>query len=280
MSDENSKAENTARRDRTFLLTVFLAFIVSGLMLSTKPSVPASDSGSAALESEATELPDFSKIKNVKDKKRTFFSFLLPKVERINNAITKQRRELHDIALVVEKNKPLSDQQQGTLDDLAVDYKVDRSADTEAKIRVLQRRIDIIPVSLVLSQSATESAWGTSRFARNGNNLFGIWCFSRGCGIVPNARMAGASHEVATYETPEDALKRYVEMLNTHPAYREFRDLRESLRHDDETLLGYDLAEGLLQYSERREEYVKDLRQMIRTNKLARYDQPDSVAAE
>jgi Bax protein len=131
--------------------------------------------------------------------------------------------------------------------------------------------VDTIPASLVLAQAANESAWGTSRFARQGKNVFGIWCFRDGCGKVPNARAPGKRHEVASFDSVQDGVSYYLLLLNTHPAYAQLRSLRDEKRRVDEKPTGATLAEGLLRYSERGGAYVRELQAMIRVNQLQRY---------
>ncbi|MCH2098860.1 MAG: glucosaminidase domain-containing protein, partial [Pseudomonadales bacterium] len=132
--------------------------------------------------------------------------------------------------------------------------------------------VDVIPPSLVLAQAATESAWGTSRFARKANNLFGEWCFTAGCGLVPNHRSQGATHEVERFATVSASIDSYFHNLNSHPAYAELRAIRARAREAAATISGADLAAGLMLYSERGEDYVDELRQIIRVNDLGRFD--------
>ena len=131
-------------------------------------------------------------------------------------------------------------------------------------------RVDTVPASLVLAQAANESAWGTSRFARRANNFFGVWCFTPGCGITPNRRDAGKTHEVRRYKSVQASVNHYIRMINTNNAYRELREIRAELR-DENRVNGLGLADGLLRYSERGPAYVRELKQMIRYNNLHRY---------
>ena len=123
-----------------------------------------------------------------------------------------------------------------------------------------------------LAQAANESAWGTSRFATKGNNLFGQWCFSKGCGLVPRGRVEGASHEVAKFSSPFRSVRAYIQNLNRHPTYQELRDIRQEDRRGKDPLSGVDMAAGLLGYSERGQEYVDEIRAMIHYNNLTFYD--------
>jgi Bax protein len=140
---------------------------------------------------------------------------------------------------------------------------------------VLLRRADIVPASLAIAQAANESAWGTSRFAKLGNNFFGQWCFSKGCGIVPKSRDTNKNHEVADFRSPADSVESYMLNLNTHDAYKPLRKIRQSLREEDKAVTGVALSYGLGKYSERGDEYGKEIREMISFNKLAVLDKLD-----
>ena len=117
-----------------------------------------------------------------------------------------------------------------------------------------------------LLQAAIESAWGTSRFAREGNNLFGQWCFSPGCGIVPDERPIGEGYEVASFETVLESVASYMRNLNTGWAYRELREIREQMRLDGRQPDPAEFADGLLSYSERGPVYIEVIRSMLRHN--------------
>ena len=125
-----------------------------------------------------------------------------------------------------------------------------------------------MPASLALAQAAKESGWGTSRFARAGNNWFGQQCFREGCGHVPVRREADRQHEVARFPSVQAAVDAYMLNLNTHYRYQEFRDLRAQSRGNGNSLKGTELAAGLLAYSERREAYVAEIIDMIEYNEL------------
>ena len=134
-----------------------------------------------------------------------------------------------------------------------------------ASIQELLLRVDEIPTSLVLAQAANESAWGTSRFAQDGHNYFGQWCFKQGCGITPSNRAPGATHEVKRFNTPMDSVHAYFININTHRAYKTLREIRASA---EKPVSGVLLADGLLNYSERKQAYIDELKSMIISNNL------------
>lgn len=234
--------------------------------------------------SQTTRLPDFDTYADVGEKKSAFFEFLRPIVQDINRATLKKRRFVSEILLKLEAGKPLSAKEQQRLATLSVEYGVLESehvsewntTQTKQLIQSLLKRIDIIPESLVLVQAANESGWGSSRFAREGLNLFGQWCYTKGCGMVPSARAQDMSHEVTVFNTVEDAIASYINNLNTHSAYKLFRAIRAEQRAKGIEPAADALVYGLVNYSERREAYVDELLQMLRHNKAYLESQDES----
>lgn len=220
----------------------------------------------APLSTRTRKVPDFAAIDDIGERKRTFFSFLLPAIEEENARILAQRQHLQRMQEKVESELTLTANEQRWLDEMLAYYRVDAS-DTDEQFSTLLRRADIVPQTLVLIQAANESGWGTSRFARDARNFFGQWCWSEGCGIVPGARGAGQTHEVRSFDSMEASVKSFIRNLNTHFAYVDLRGIRESIRNDDETIAATQLTPGLLSYSERGEEYILELNQMIRVNR-------------
>ena len=215
-------------------------------------------------------LPDFSVYKDVKQKKSAFFGYILPLVEAQNMLIQSQRDKLLELKGLGKDEYSLS--QQNFLTDLASEYRLTSSEITPTEVQQLLIRVDQVPASLALAQAAMESAWGTSRFAVQANNLFGQWCYEKGCGLVPLRRNAGSKHEVAKFDSVSDAISSYLRNINTHRAYTDLRDQRALLRNAGDPVTGQKLAEGLIDYSELREAYVHEIQAVIRINKLAELD--------
>ena len=220
----------------------------------------------------SSQLPDFAAIKDVKQKKKQFFAYLRPMIEKENNKI-KYKRALLESLLEQKKNDTNhAALWQKKLRKLALEFAVINSTSqkplTEEDIKQLKIRIDIIPSALVLAQAANESAWGTSRFARKANNLFGQWCYTKGCGLVPNQRGKGQVHEVRKFDSVAESIASYMRNLNTHRAYADLRNIRADLRQRGQSIKAQKMAQGLNHYSERGQAYVDELIQMIRYNKL------------
>lgn len=230
---------------------------------------PPSNPESMVKSSLSAALPDFTQFTHVQDKKDSFFRFLLPRVQRANRKILEERKWLQ--ALDQKSITEISQQDIGRLLKLASKYKASVKEPSKI-IDELLVKVDIIPPSLALAQAANESAWGTSRFAVKANNLFGQWCYVEGCGVIPKQRSDDEKHEVAKFNTVQASIDSYMRNLNSQFSYETLRQIRNELRDQGEALTGSDLAEGLLPYSTRREEYVKEIRSMINYNKLEDHD--------
>lgn len=219
-------------------------------------------------------LPDFTQIHNIPERKEAFFQFLLPRIQHANQEILEARERILTLRHQIRQSS-LSTEDALWLVLVAEHYRVPAENGFDGEFfNTLLRRVDIIPPSLVLAQAATESGWGTSRFAREGNNLFGEYCYVPGCGIVPSRRNPGARHEVARFKSPYDALLGYMTNLNRHDSYLSFRRHREQARQQTQSMKGERLAEGLIRYSERGQAYIRQIQSMIRHNSLARFDDP------
>lgn len=215
--------------------------------------------------------PDFAAIENVQARKAAFFNYLQPIATKVNTKILEDRGRLLGIA---ESKDTIGWWDRRFLKQLAERYDAD-----PGDLHILLRRVDVVPISLLLAQAANESNWGRSRFATKGKALFGQWCFSPGCGMVPKGRPKGQTYEVRSFSNFRDSVRAYVHNLNTGDAYRELRLIREQERKRLSSPKGVELAEGLTRYSTRGEEYVKEIQSMIRFNKLDRFDDLTSACS-
>lgn len=217
------------------------------------------------------KLPDFSRIKDVKLKKQSFFAYLHPMVKAENERLLLLRKKI----IFLQKQSVLTELDKQYLLKIANSFKIVNSDDMfDIKLfKELLNRVDIIPASLALAQAANESAWGTSRFAKEANNLFGQWCFSKGCGLVPKSRNRGKTHEVAKFSSINSAVVSYIRNINSGKAYSQLRNIRSELRRKNKPIDAFELAYGLKSYSERGEDYVNEIQEMIRFNKLSHYDE-------
>ncbi|MDX1559886.1 MAG: glucosaminidase domain-containing protein [Marinobacter sp.] len=269
----------SAAKRAVMLMVPLIAFAIGGGLYSPEASVDEGNSANSGSEPALSslpplptwannDLPDFSQYQDTTEKKAAFFSFLYPRIVLANSRILIERDYLDSLA----NKETLTSKEYNWLAQQSERLRVDSEPGSDEQFALLRKRLDVIPPSLILAQAANESAWGTSRFATEGNNLFGQWCFSEGCGLVPLGRAEGASHEVAKFSSPYRSVRAYIQNLNRHPTYQLLRDVRLKDRRNDTPLSGLELAEGLLGYSERGEEYIEEIRAMIHYNNLEFYD--------
>jgi len=221
-----------------------------------------------------SSLPDdLGFIDEVGRKKKLFFSTVLPLVLSANERVARDRARLIRLRDRVLDGASLHDSERDWLLRLADRYGVTSPEEIDRPLLdVLVRRVDVVPVSLALAQAAVESGWGSSRFARHGNALFGQRAWSDDQGIVPHERTDSEGHVVRKYDTLLSSVSSYIHNLNTHPSYSDFRRHREAMRTSGERLDGKRLAGGLLAYAEIGERYVEILRQVIEKNRLTELD--------
>ena len=209
-------------------------------------------------------LPDFNSYEQVKKRKAAFIDYLTPIIEYQNGKILHDRSRLEQISGNILNGETLPEGDKKWLEQLADKYDVEWNDENLASAAIeLARRVDIIPPSLALVQAAKESSWGRSRYAIEVNNLFGQWCYDEGCGVIPAERPLDATHEVKRFRSVADATRSYIHNLNTHPRYATLRRIRQNLRMHHRPLNGSSLADGLLYYSERRQAYIEEVKEMI-----------------
>ncbi len=260
-----------------FYAAVILVFLVAAMVVTSRQNSEEIAEGpeQGSEETFVSELPDFDAITDVEVKKQSFFGFLRQYVERENVRILEERVRLVEFSGILETGADLSQTEQRALDAIAKEYRLeDSELSNDDLVEELVIRVDVIPVSLVLAQAATESAWGTSRFAREGNNIFGQWCFDEGCGLVPGRRADDKSHEVRAFASIDASVRGYFRNLNTNSSYAYFRELRAQMRIQDKSLDSMMLASGLRRYSERGHIYVTEVQDIIRINGLLSNDTP------
>jgi len=217
-----------------------------------------------------TLLPDLTLINQPLERVELFVGIMRPLVEQKNQLLLSTRERLLQIKQEVDQNRELGFVDREQLNRLREDFFVDAETypSNEQAVEVLLSRVDIIPPAMVIAQAAIESGWGTSTFAQEGNNLFGEWCYKKGCGIVPKRRAASATHEVRKFDSIEDSINAYYRNINTHNAYRNLRDLRTTIRHDESKFTARNLVAGLGKYCGRGEVYITEVRSLIKARKL------------
>ena len=223
--------------------------------------------GTSSLLNAATTVPDFNQYNTVLEKKKAFFSYLLPEINKQNKYLLAQRVAVFEIQKKILQQQPLSVAEGLELESLRITYNIGEDVSVSNGLDELIKRVDVVPLDLALVQAANESAWGTSRFAKQGYNFFGVWCFSKGCGFVPHRRESGDTHEVAKFNDLSHGVMAYMQNLNSNKAYAEMWEIRYQQRLAEQPISGKDLLPGLQYYSQRGFEYVNELLSMLHVNK-------------
>ena len=213
----------------------------------------------------------------VSTKKEIFYRFMLPLVMHANDMVRDRRERLSQMKRTIEKGHRLAENDATWLREIAVVLRIaDREktkqpVDAAAQGKIIDEalyKLDVIPAGLALGQAAYESGYGTSRFAVEGNALFGQWTFG-GQGLTPQQqRKELGDHRIASFDWPFDSVRGYFLNLSAHPAYEDFRRIRAEHKVKGKKLSSLALADGLKNYSERGQEYVDTLKGIIRKNKL------------
>ena len=212
---------------------------------------------------EVGMLPEELKnIESTKKRKDLFIKIVLPLILSENNRILRDRDILFK---VLNKNNNTKSERRW------LDKKFKQYGVVNKDVSTLKIRMDIIPVSLALAQAAKETGWGTSRFAIEGNALFGQWTYS-GDGIKPAAADKGDKHKVMAFSVLKSSVRAYQRNLNTHKSYKAFRKERAIQRDNEQNLDSNLLANYLGSYAETGNEYVKTLKQIIDQNNLKDFD--------
>ncbi len=205
--------------------------------------------------------PDLKNIKSTTKRKNTFIKIILPLIIDENRKILDNREKLFKIL-----RKPVNSMgEKRWLKRRFEDYQIKNEDVSELKLRM-----DIVPTSLAIAQAAKESGWGTSRFALQGNAMFGQWTYGKD-GIKPKDSK-GSDHKVLKFPMLRSSIVAYQRNLNTHKAYKELREKRANLRKDNKKISGLDLVYYLESYAATGKEYVKTLTNIINQNQLTDFD--------
>ncbi|KAA0445258.1 MAG: hypothetical protein FXV79_01055 [Candidatus Thioglobus sp.] len=238
------------------MINYFKIILLSALLATFAVTAQADGSWRILSLLNSVNKPNFEKMDNIKQIKTAFFNYLLPIIKEENNKI----RTLRSLIISNQISK-------SQLQKLAKKYHIKR-----INKEVLLEKVDTIPASLALAQAAIESDWGRSRFAKYWNNYFGIWCFSKGCGIQPENRNKNAKHEVKNFASSNKSIEYYLLNINRNHNYKLLRQIRAYKRKHNLKLTGKSLSEGLDKYSATGYEYIVLIQSIIRQNNLTRFD--------
>ena len=210
-----------------------------------------------------SKLPkDLKKIKSTTTKKNTFIKIVMPLIIDENNKILENRKKLFKILAKPNNSRG----EKVWLKRRFEDYGIKNEDITELKIRM-----DIVPVSIAIAQAAKESGWGTSRFALEGNAMFGQWTWGKK-GIAPLDRDKNQAHKILKFPILRSSVQAYKNNLNTHKGYSEFRKKRAELRKQNKKISGLELVKYLHNYAATGTEYTKVLKKIIDQNQLTDFD--------
>ena len=210
-----------------------------------------------------TRFPvDLNSIPSMQLKKDTFIKIILPLVLAENKKISLDREKIK----LLDGKKMTNDKEKEWLRKKFREYKVDNG-----RLKDLLQKVDTIPTSIALAQAAKESGWGTSRFALEGNAIFGQWTWN-GSGIEPLEKTEGQRHKILKFPILRASVKAYISNLNTHKGYKDFRVKRSELRKKNKVVLGIKLIHELDNYAETGKEYTKILEKIINQNNLSDFE--------
>ena len=214
------------------------------------------------------EMPrDLSELRDIERRKAVFIRIALPLILETNEAILRDRSRIERLRAARDRDGVLPVRDARWLWKTFATYGVE-----PFRFEELLRRVDIIPPSLAVAQAAEETGWGTSRFVRHGNALFGERVYRGTSGMVPLGIPEGDRFRVRRFGRLLSAVGAYAANLNTHPAYAAFRARRGGMREAGRRFDAPTLAGGLEAYSERREAYIETVRAIMRTNALTEFD--------
>ena len=206
-------------------------------------------------------------IQPIIERKRLFINTLIPIIYSENLQILNDRKKILDWWRESDGENFSRDFWPQWLFELSEKY-----GSSDSNLGNLLMRVDIIPISLALAQSAIESGWGTSRYSREGNAVFGQYTFDESKGLKPKDRDKNDEFFIKKFPNLSESVRSYLKNINTHLAYADFREERKKLRMSGENLSGYKLVNFLKDYSERKESYIKDVKEIMSSNNFQKYD--------
>lgn len=215
--------------------------------------------------------PSYYDIKKTSLQKKRFAQILKPLIEKANKKTLKERAFVNRFFNKMISFSTIEPSDLNRLVKLAKKYKIKNLFDKNSYLM----RIDTVPVSLALTQAAIESGWGKSRFAKAANNIYGHWTYSLK-GMVPQFRDEGKTHKIRVFNSLQDSVDAYVLNLNRNRAYKDFRIARAQARAMNMAFNGLDAAKTMINYSQKKEKYVKMLTRIMKSNNFTKFDNTNS----
>jgi len=226
-------------------------------------------------------VPADLKTAPIQEKKTLFLRLMIPIILAEKKHLREKRELIEQI--FSREEAPITPESSPWFTSLLKEYRVSLKLDFEAQKQQLLKKVDELPTSFILAQAAIESGWGTSRFAIEGNSLFGEWTYGKNKGLVPNERQEGKSHQVKAFANISESVRSYIRNINRNRAYQELREIRAQMRQQNKKLDASKLAEGLIRYSEKGVDYVTTVQKLLNSPEFKLIEsldlQPESVAS-
>ncbi len=253
------------------LIVITCVFIlITGTLPFKNTTINQSDNYNIATNSKLIKdikKPDFASIQDIKEKKKIFIEYMLAASCNADKEIFAEKNELKKLTQSFQKNKSLNATEQAKLDRYIEYYKIKDAHTIKEKLELLDIKIGTIPTSFILAQAILESGWGSSRFAKDYNNYFGLHCFREWC----HAKAAGADVYLETFDNATQSVLGYYNRLNTGSKFKDFREVRQKINNGK--LPPTELLNNLENYSELEgDEYKTRIEGIISHNKLDQYD--------
>ena len=262
-SNTNKLESKSKKKDQSEDYIGFDTRVTLDLFENLKYDLKSIRLGQAVKPVYLSKLPkDLKKIKSTQKRKETFIKIVIPLILDENSKILENRKKLFKI--LAKQSNTMGE--KVWLKRRFKDYQIKKEDIAELKLRM-----DTIPVSIAIAQAAKESGWGTSRFALEGNAMFGQWTWGSD-GIEPSEKDSGQQHRILRFPMIRSSVKAYLINLNTHNGYKEFRQNRAELRNKNKKISGLDLVDYLYNYAQDGSQYVKTLKKIIKQNELTDFD--------
>lgn len=241
------------------------------LMLTLLSTIGFASSDKYHLETAPIKLdnskPDFRSMKDVAEKKKVFIDFMSKEIDEANKEICKERKTVLDLQKLVDSGKELNTQQKTTINKYSQFYKIWNVSSSKDQLNDLLSKVNIAPKSLVIAQAILETGWGTSRFAVDYNNYFGLHCFEDNCGV----KAKDSDVQVETFKDVGDSVLGYYNRLNTGGKFVKFREIRKVNGTTQSNTAR--LINTLSEYSSLKDnEYATRLESVIKYNNLDRFN--------
>lgn len=250
-----------------FYISLSLILLAIILSFEQKVKYPTENFFIASSNYQKIQKPDFSSIKDPTKKKAVFIKYMLTAIEIANNEICLEKKQIQNLKKAYLRKQAFNKKETDVLYEYLKYYKIEKKHSILDQIKLLELKINTVPTSFVLAQAILESGWGTSRFAKNYNNYFGLHCYSEDCGV----KALDANVYLEVFNNATDSILGYYHRLNTGSNFKDFRIIRHKVNSQQLPLSA--LFDTLENYSEiGSQEYKQRLTSIIKLNNLTQYN--------